>query len=148
MCPYAGTLSSFDCAGRPFVRQCLIAAFERYGLPARMTMDNGSPWGKDERFHRTLKAEVPQGPQWAVLDKAQRALDHWRQRYDAQRPHQALGIQVPQTRYQPSPRAYCPTPPARQYAEGSIVRSVRDQGLIHWRGQEWRVGKAFIASPC
>ncbi|MDR6677317.1 integrase core domain-containing protein [Pseudomonas oryzihabitans] len=89
-------------------------------------------------FHRTLKPEVLQGPPWAVLDKAQRALDHWRQRYDAQRPHQALVMQVPQTRYQPSPRAYCPTPPAPQSAEGSIVRSVRDQGLIH---------KAFIGEP-
>jgi len=27
------------------VRTHLISAFERYGLPLRMTMDNGSPWG-------------------------------------------------------------------------------------------------------
>ncbi|WP_437179246.1 hypothetical protein [Pseudomonas oryzihabitans] len=54
---------------------------------------------------------------------------------------------MPQTHYRPSPRAYCPTPPAPQYAEGSIIRSVRDQGLIHCRGQEWRVGKAFLGKP-
>ena len=103
--------------------------------------------GKDERFHRTLKAEVLQGLPWADLDKAQRAFDHWRQLYNGQRPHQALGMQVPQTRYQPSPRPYCATPPAPLYAEGGIVRTVRYQGLIHWRGQEWRVGKAFIGEP-
>jgi transposase InsO family protein len=27
------------------VRQQLVRVFERYGLPARMTMDNGAPWG-------------------------------------------------------------------------------------------------------
>ncbi|KTT39079.1 hypothetical protein SB5_13820, partial [Pseudomonas oryzihabitans] len=33
------------------------------------------------------------------------------------------------------------------YAEGGIVRTVRDQGLINWRGQQWHVGKAFIGEP-
>ncbi|QDD89307.1 IS481 family transposase [Pseudomonas oryzihabitans] len=176
---YAVVLQACGDERESTVRQCLIAAFERYGLPARMTMDNGSPWGtdgqhytrldvwlmaqgirvshsrpyhpqtqgKDERFHRTLKAEVLQGPPWADLDKAQRAFDHWRQLYNAQRPHQALGMQVPQTRYQPSPRAYCPAPSAPLYAEGGIVRTVRDQGLINWRGHQWHVGKAFIGEP-
>jgi transposase InsO family protein len=32
------------------VQTALISAFRRYGLPVRMTMDNGSPWGSDE-FH-------------------------------------------------------------------------------------------------
>lgn len=173
---YAVVLQACGDEREATVRQRLIGAFERYGLPARMTMDNGSPWGtdgqhftrlevwlmrqgirvshsrpyhpqtqgKDERFHRTLKAEVLQGPPWADLDKAQQALDRWRQVYNAQRPHQALGMAVPQSRYQPSPRAYCPTPPAPVYAEGSLVRKVYDQGLIHWQRQEWHVGKAFI----
>src|SRR5262249_2503792 len=77
------------------VRGHLAQAFERYGLPWCMAMDNGSPWGdgpgspftplgvwlmerdirvvhsrpyhpqtlgKDERFHRTLKAEVLSRP--------------------------------------------------------------------------------------
>ncbi|KJN24930.1 IS481 family transposase, partial [Enterobacter bugandensis] len=30
---------------RETVQQQLVSAFERYGLPDRMTMDNGSPWG-------------------------------------------------------------------------------------------------------
>ena len=29
------------------VRACLTGAFRRYGLPARMLMDNGSPWGSN-----------------------------------------------------------------------------------------------------
>lgn len=155
---YAVVLQACRDGRETTVRQFLIAAFERYDLPARMTMDNGSPWGtdgqhytrldawlivqgirvshsrpyhpqtqgKDARFHRTLKAEVLQGPPCVGLDKAQRAFDHWRQLYNGQRPHQALAMQVPQTRYQPSPRAYCTTPLAPLYAEGGIVRTVRD----------------------
>ncbi|EQC2552701.1 IS481 family transposase, partial [Enterobacter sichuanensis] len=30
---------------RETVQQQLVSVFERYGLPDRMTMDNGSPWG-------------------------------------------------------------------------------------------------------
>ena len=30
-------------------QQALIQAFRRYGLPQRMTMDNGSPWGNDRQ---------------------------------------------------------------------------------------------------
>jgi transposase InsO family protein len=33
------------------VQTALISTFRRYGLPDRMTMDNGSPWGSDE-FHQ------------------------------------------------------------------------------------------------
>ncbi len=158
------------------VRERLIAAFRRYGLPVRMTMDNGSPWGsdhhhytrldvwlmrqgigvghsrpyhpqtqgKDERFHRTLKAEVLQGPPFEGLDMAQAAFNRWRQVYNAERPHQALGMQVPLQRYQPSSRAYCEAPPAPQYGPGDIVRAVYEHGRIDWKGQTWRVGKAFV----
>ncbi len=30
---------------RETVQQRLVSVFERYGLPDRMTMDNGAPWG-------------------------------------------------------------------------------------------------------
>jgi hypothetical protein len=30
---------------RQTVQQQLVSVFERYGLPERMTMDNGAPWG-------------------------------------------------------------------------------------------------------
>jgi hypothetical protein len=46
--------------------------------------------GKDERFHRSLKAEALQGPPFADLAEAQHAFDQWRHVYNAQRPHDAL----------------------------------------------------------
>ena len=100
--------------------------------------------GKDERFHRSLKAELMQGPPWASLAQAQAAFDHWRGIYNRQRPHQALGMQVPVQRYRPSVRTCCEHPAAPEYDSAEVVRQVQDQGRISWRGRNWRVGKAFI----
>lgn len=36
------------------VQAALVSTFRRYGLPDRMTMDNGSPWGSDEFHELTL----------------------------------------------------------------------------------------------
>ncbi len=63
--------------------------------------------GKLERFHRTLKAEVLNGRQFSTLSQAQAEFDRWRQVYNYQRPHQALELAVPASRYVPSPRAFC-----------------------------------------
>lgn len=35
------------------VKKALIATFLEYGLPFRMTMDNGSPWGSSQKFQFT-----------------------------------------------------------------------------------------------
>lgn len=36
----------------------LVAIFRRYGLPDRMLMDNGSPWGPSNAEHRYTRFEV------------------------------------------------------------------------------------------
>ena len=56
--------------------------------------------GKVERFHRSLKAEVLSGPPFADLAAAERAFDRWRNVYNTQRPHEALELAVPASRYQ------------------------------------------------
>ena len=95
------------------VRQRLIPIFRRYGLPGQMLMDNGSPWGsdqrhiftpltawlirqsigvmhsrpfhpqtlgKDERFHRTFKAEIGQYCIGLTLARCQQHFDGGRRR--------------------------------------------------------------------
>jgi transposase InsO family protein len=60
--------------------------------------------GKDERFHRTLNVEVLQMRQpIADLPTAQAAFDAWRAIYNHERPHEALGLNTPASRYRPSP---------------------------------------------
>jgi len=47
--------------------------------------------GKNERFHRTLKVEVFALRHYRDLGECQRALDHWRNVHNLERPHEALG---------------------------------------------------------
>lgn len=103
--------------------------------------------GKDERFHRTLKAEVLAGRGFADLARCQKAFDGWRVVYNTERPHEALGLAVPAERYRMSPRAFPEGLPALDYGPGDIVRKVDANGRISFRNRAWRIGKAFRGEP-
>jgi transposase InsO family protein len=99
--------------------------------------------GKDERFHRSLKAEVLSGPPFADLAAAERAFDRWRNVYNSQRPHEALKLDVPASRYQPSRREYVETIAPFEYAPGDLVRRVQQGGHVSLLGLAVKVPKAF-----
>lgn len=99
--------------------------------------------GKDERFHRTLKAEVIQGRAFADLAECQRRFDPWREVYNHERPHEALGLAVPSSRYRPSVRPYPEVLPEWEYSQGDGVRKVSCDGTISFRGRPIDLGKAF-----
>jgi len=99
--------------------------------------------GKDERFHRTLKAEVLQYCQGLELERCQARLDAWRLVYNLERPHQALGMAVPMSRYRESPRTFPETLPPLVYGPGDQVRKVQALGWITFRGRYFRLSKAF-----
>ena len=104
--------------------------------------------GKEERFHRTLKAEVlTTRPAWYSLDELQHAFDAWRPVYNYERPHESVGLGVPGDRYAPSPRAYPEVLPPIAYAPGDVLRKVQDKGRISFRGRCFRVGRAFVGEP-
>ena len=99
--------------------------------------------GKEERFHRSLKAEVLAGRSFVDLDDCQGAFSRWRHVYNHQRPHEALELRVPATRYRPSPRTFPETLPEIEYGPGDAVRKVEDGGRISFQGRRLRVSKAF-----
>ena len=100
--------------------------------------------GKNERFHRTLKAEVFALERFANVAKVQRAFDAWRDIYNFQRPHQALDQNVPADRYRPSARSMPSKPPSVEYDEGEIVRTVpATKDYISFKGRLWKVPEAF-----
>jgi transposase InsO family protein len=162
------------------VQRQLTGAFERYGLPDAMTMDNGAPWGsdaqhphtaftlwlmrlyirvthsrpyhpqtqgKDERFHRTLQAEVLRGAPFRDLAQAQQRFDDWRDVYNFERPHEALGQQVPARRYRPSVRTFPNRLPPIEYAPDELVRKVQAKGEFSFHGHTFRVSKCFRGYP-
>jgi transposase InsO family protein len=162
------------------VQTALTGVFRHYGLPERMLMDNGSPWGdraeqpwtmfgvwllqlgiavshgrpyhpqtqgKDERFHRTLNAEVIGTRAWRDLPHCAEAFEAWRHIYNAERPHEALGLATPASRYQASHRTFPESLPMIDHGPGAIVRKVQNKGMIWFANREWPVGKAFLGQP-
>lgn len=160
------------------VRAALTDAFRRYGLPRRMNMDNGSPWGspggdsrglsalavwlvrlgihlsfstpghpqsngKDERFHRSLKAEVIARRYFDTTAQVQQAFDQWRSIYNHVRPHQALGLAVPASRYRPSPRCFPEVLPTIDYAPDDYTARVMTNGIVHLLGHTLKVSNAL-----
>jgi transposase InsO family protein len=100
--------------------------------------------GKNERFHRTLKAEVFAFRQFRDLADVQRAFDTWRITYNFDRPHQALDLQPPASRYRPSPRTMPECLPVIEYDEGEVVRTVpTSKDYIGFKGALWKVPQAF-----
>lgn len=162
------------------VREYLTKAFRTYGLPMRMLMDNGSPWGtgrnyrytaltvwllqlgiavshtrvchpqtngKDERFHRTLQIEAIGRRTFADCNDCQRQFDHWRNIYNLERPHHALNMDVPASRYRLSQRAFPEQLPSIEYGVHDIVRKVQGKGEVNFSNREFIVGKAFRGYP-
>jgi transposase InsO family protein len=103
--------------------------------------------GKLERLNRTLTADVINRRRYADLATVQIAFDDWRASYNHDRPHEALGLATPITRYAPSPRPFPETLPEIAYAPGDAVRKVDAAGQISWRGRPWKLSVALAGQP-
>jgi transposase InsO family protein len=173
---YSLCLHALDNERAQDVQSCLTHTFRRYGLPWRLLVDNGPPWGnsvdhpytpltvwlmrldiavihsrpyhpqtmgKDERFHRTLNAEIISRKCFADLAQVQASFDPWRDLYNFRRPHQALNMQPPATRYRISSRAFPERLPQAVYDQGLETRSVQQEGKLSYHGHQYRVPQAF-----
>ena len=150
-------------------------AFEEYGVPRVIRVDNGAPFGsrglgglselgvwwiklgiypeyiepghpeqngRHERMHRTLKAETTRPPQ-KTLRQQQKRFDVFQQEYNQERPHEALDLNPPASRYKSSPRAYPDPLPAPEYPGHYEVRYVNPAGAIKWKRQAVYLGESF-----
>lgn len=103
--------------------------------------------GKDERLHRTLNEEVLKQTSFHDFSSCQAGLDSWRRVYNCERPHEALEMNVPSSRYKRSERGFPEQPPPIIYSSGDDVRKVFQGGFISFRDRAFRVGKAFVGFP-
>lgn len=99
--------------------------------------------GKDERFHRTLAAEVLDGRAFAALEQAQAAFDAWREIYNTKRPHEGIGLATPADRYRISPRPMPAAIDPPDYETQAEVRKVQQGGWVHFRGRQIRCPTPF-----
>jgi transposase InsO family protein len=152
------------------VRESFENLFERYGLPQAIRSDNGSPFGSSqavwglsrlsawwmavgielergrpghpqdngahERMHRDIGLELE-----ALSRGDQSSLDLWRQEYNEQRPHEALGMRYPCEVYQKSKRKYEPVDQLEYQKMAS--RKVRSSGAISWNDKALLISKSL-----
>lgn len=147
------------------VRESIERLFERQGLPGAIRSDNGSPFasargllglsrlsvwwvalgidlergrpghpqdnGAHERMHRDISRELE-----AMGCCGQESLDLWRQSFNYERPHEALGMRCPGELYVASERKYDGTPEDLEYTQMSS-RRVSAKGTIAVDGQRF-----------
>jgi transposase InsO family protein len=113
----------------------LSAWFVRLGI-ARELIEPGKPYqnGSHERMHRTLKAETTHPPAGNRATQ-QRRFKAWRHEFNHLRPHEALDMDTPAQRYQPSPRPFPERLPPLEYPSHFEVRRVGNNGCIGWRSE-------------
>ena len=87
--------------------------------------------GAHERMHRTLKEETARPPE-STFKRQQQRFDRFRQDFNNERPHEALGQKRPATLYVPSPRPYPEKLPPLEYAGHLLTRKVDHSGMIRW----------------
>lgn len=104
----------------------------RLGIrPERIEPGQPQQNGRHERMHRTLKAETTR-PTASSWHQQQQRFDWFRDVFNTQRPHEALGQLTPASYYTGSPRPYPARLPALEYAAGIDVRRVNAMGQFAW----------------
>jgi putative transposase len=141
-----------------------VRLFERHGLPGAIRSDNGAPFassrsvlglsrlsarwvalgidlergrpgcpqdnGGHERMHRDMSNEL----QITKAQSSQAELEVWRQEFNGERPHEALGMKCPGEVYENSARRYEGLPEGLEYP-GMETRRIMKHGRLVWQGK-------------
>jgi transposase InsO family protein len=97
--------------------------------------------GKVERFHGELQRAVER--RRPAPETMERWLEDYRWEHNHLRPHEALAMATPASRWRPSPRRYDPCPPAWEYPDGAHVLKVDSQGKVTVAARNWNISAAL-----
>lgn len=111
--------------------------------PERIEPGKPAQNGRHERMHKTLKAECASPPA-ANRIAQQGRLDEFREEFNHQRPHEALGQTAPAAHYVPSTRSYPSRLEDPAYPDDHELRRVRSRGEIKWQGELIYLSEALI----
>lgn len=114
--------------------------------PERIEPGKPQQNGRLERLHLTLLQDTADPPAHSLRQQLRRFKD-FQDLYNEERPHQALGNDVPAEHYAPSPRTWEGVLRAPSYSLAHQVRYVRQNGEIKWQGHLIFVSEVLIGEP-
>jgi transposase InsO family protein len=156
------------------VRRVFLHLFALHGYPKIIRVDNGGPFGSNgpaglsrlsawwtalgiqvefiapghpeqngahEQMHRVLKAETTR-PCSQNPRSQQRRMNRWVRTYNEIRPHEALKQRTPGEIYRGKRSRLRKA--ALRYPKSWLVRRVRSNGQIRWRGKKRFVGECIL----
>jgi transposase InsO family protein len=114
--------------------------------PERIEPGKPQQNGRHERLHRTVKEETACPPA-SNRRKQQERFDTFTDVFNEERPHEALGFATPAQRYQASRRGYAGRLREPDYPAHHLVRRVRRNGDIKWKGGRIFMNYALVGEP-
>ena len=114
--------------------------------PERIEPGHPEQNGRHERMHRTLKAQTA-SPASSSMRSQQKSFDNFQAEFNNERPHEALGQRTPSSVYKTSTRPYPKKTPKIEYPSGFVVRMIRHNGEIKWRGKLVWVSQVLAGEP-
>ncbi|MCT4712147.1 integrase core domain-containing protein, partial [Enterobacteriaceae bacterium H11S18] len=99
--------------------------------PERIRRGHPEENGRHERMHRSLKYSLSFDNRHSTLEAQQAWFDHYREEFNRERPHEALGGLTPGGIWVPSPRQWDGKTPEVSYPEGARIYRVGPKGVIH-----------------
>jgi transposase InsO family protein len=115
-------------------------------IPERIEPAHPEQNGRHERMHRTLKAEATRPARYDQVGQ-QRAFDLFRHEYNDVRPHEALGLRTPASRYAVSRRTMPNELQTPSYPETMTTRRIDSSGRLKVYGHQVLLTKA-LAHEC
>jgi putative transposase len=102
--------------------------------------------GRHERMHLTLQQETASPPAASLSAQIAR-FESFQQSYNHDRPHEALGQRPPVTAYRCSPRTWDGRLREPNYPADAVIRRVRSNGEIKWKGGLVFLSETLIGEP-
>ena len=106
-------------------------------LPIHGRIKHPQTQGKIERFHRAMSQELLKHYTPKDIADAERVLNDWRNCYNNERPHEALGMKCPSDIYVPSERIYRDKVDKYEYSGKYHVIKVNNWGYV--RFDRWQI---------
>ena len=99
--------------------------------------------GKEERYNRSMTRELLRQTTFKDFSDAWVKCAEYRKFYNEKRPHYALNLETPASKYIPSPRKYTANPEPWEYGSEYKLVKVKSTGFFNYGGQGYFLSEAF-----